>query len=124
MRRVLIALPTAAAALAVGIAVAGGAVPPKLSGTVGPGFTISLKTPTGAVVTKTTTLKAGTYTFVVKDLSSIHNFTLKGPGVVNKVITATGSTGTKTATVILKKGTYTYYCSLHASVMTKTFKVG
>src|ERR1051326_4875953 len=124
MRRTRFVLVAGVAALAIGVALAGAAVPVKVSGTVGPGFTIGLKTSTGKLVLKTTTLKAGSYSFTVKDASSIHNFTLNGPGVVNKVITATSFTGTKTVTVLLKKGTYRFYCSIHPTIMTKTFKVG
>ena len=40
------------------------------SGTVGPGYTISLK----KAGKKVTTLKAGKYTFVITDKASIHNF--------------------------------------------------
>ena len=54
----------------------------KLTGTVGPGFTITLKKGTA----KVKTLKAGTYKITVNDKSNIHNFHLKGPGV-NKMIT-------------------------------------
>ena len=46
--------------------------PAKLQGTVGPGFTISLK----SHGTKVKTLKAGAYTFVVADKGSIHNFVI------------------------------------------------
>jgi hypothetical protein len=62
-------------AIGVGGASAAGAT--KVLGTVGPGFTISLKSTTGK---KLSTLKAGKYMFVVSDKSSIHNFTVKGPG--------------------------------------------
>ena len=81
----------------------------KLNGTVGPGFTITLKKGTA----KVKTLKAGKYTITVKDKSNIHNFRLKGPGV-NKQITSVAFKGTKTVTVTLKKGTYTYQCDPHA----------
>jgi plastocyanin len=68
------------------------------------------------------TLKAGTYTMVVRDKSSIHNFHLVGPGV-NKSTTVP-FTGTTTWTVKLKKGKYTYQCDIHASVgMKGTFTV-
>src|SRR5438552_1192272 len=87
----------------------------KVYGTVGPGFTISLhSTLTGKTLVKT--LKAGTYSFVVKDKSPIHDFHLKGPGV-NKVITDVDFTGTKTVTVTLKKGRYTYMCDPHSTTM-------
>src|SRR4029453_3506562 len=49
---------------------------PKLHGTIGPGYTISLKNAHGK---KVKSLKHGKYTFIVSDKASIHNFTLKGP---------------------------------------------
>jgi plastocyanin len=113
---------SAAALLALGITTGAGATTtavPKLHGTVGPGFTISLKDAHGK---KVTTLKAGKYTFVVRDEANIHNFTLKGPGLNNKTITDTGFEGTKTVTLTLKHGTYTYYCTVHPTV-SGTFKV-
>jgi hypothetical protein len=121
MRSIRFAVLAAVAVALVAAAVSFAAVPKKLSGTVGPGFTITLKSSTGKVVTR---LKPGRYSFKVKDASPIHNFTLNGPGLVNKVVTATGFTGTKTAIVRLKKGTYRFYCSIHPSIMSKTFKVG
>jgi plastocyanin len=84
-----------------------------LIGTDGPGFTITMSKKT---------VKAGTYTIVIRDKSNIHNFHLKGPGV-NKIITATPFKGTKTVTVKLKKGTYKYVCDPHASFMHGSFKV-
>jgi plastocyanin len=85
--------------------------PTKLKGTVGPGFTISLKKGTA----KVKTLKPGKYTITVADKSNIHNFHIKGPGV-NKKITSVAFVGTKTVTVTLKKGKYTYVCDPHASM--------
>jgi plastocyanin len=85
--------------------------PTKLKGTVGPGFTISLKKGT----VKVKTLKPGKYTITVADKSNIHNFHLKGPGVNNK-ITSVVFVGTKTVTVTLKKGKYTYVCDPHAAM--------
>ena len=88
------------------------AATPKISGTVGPGFTISVaKKPT----------KAGKYTLTVSDKSSAHNFRLKGPGV--NVATSVGETGTKSFPVTLKKGTYTFVCDPHASSMKGSFKI-
>ena len=90
----------------------------RLTGTVGPGFTISLKYE-GEKVKK---LDPGTYVLAVNDKSSIHDFHLMGPGV-NKVVTAVSFTGTKTVTVKLKKGTYTYQCDPHSTAMRGTFTV-
>jgi hypothetical protein len=90
---------------------------PTLTGTVGPGFTISLKKGTK----KVKTLKAGKYTFKISDKSSIHNFALKGK--LKKVFTSVSFTGTKKVTITLKKGKYTYYCVPHATQMKGTFTV-
>ena len=49
-----------------------------LFGTVGPGFTISLRNEQGAVVTQ---LDPGEYRIIVDDRSDFHNFHLSGPGV-------------------------------------------
>ena len=57
--------------------------------------------------------KAGKYTLVVSDKSSIHNFHLTGPGV--NVKTSVAGTGTKTFAITLKKGKYTFLCDPHAS---------
>ena len=106
------------AALALASAAGSSAATPKLTGVVGPGFTITLKNGTKPVKT----LKAGTYTIVVSDRASIHNFHLTGPGV-NKSTTVP-FTGTQTWTVKLKAGKYTYQCDPHASAgMKGTFTV-
>jgi plastocyanin len=110
----LVALAALVAALVVPAAVA---ATPTLTGTVGPGFTITL-TQGGKKVTK---LTAGTYTVKVSDKSTIHNFRLKGPGV-NKT-TSLGGKGVSTWKVTLKKGTYTIVCDPHATIMKSTFKV-
>lgn len=90
---------------------------PRLVGTVGPGFTITLK----KSGTKVTRLKAGRYTLVVSDLSGQHNFHLSGPGVNKK--TSVGSTGKTTWIVTFQKGkTYRFVCDPHASVMKGSFK--
>ena len=122
MRLRLVALSSVAALVAASIAIGATATTtavPKLHGTIGPGFTISLKNASGKRVT---TLTHGTYSFVVKDEASIHNFTLNGPGIKNKMITGTSFVGTKTATLTLKKGTYSYFCTVHPTIL-GTFKV-
>jgi hypothetical protein len=118
----LVALPFAALLMAVGItsgATATTVAVPKLHGTIGPGYTISLKDAHGK---KVTTLKAGKYTFVVRDEANIHNFTLNGPGIKNKTITDTSFEGTKTVTLTLRRGSYTFYCTVHPTI-SGTFKV-
>jgi plastocyanin len=88
------------------------AATPKISGSVGPGFTISLaKKPT----------KAGKTTFVIRDRSSIHNFHLRGPGV-NKT-TSVSAVGSKSFTVTLKKGRYTFLCDPHPTSMKGSFTI-
>ena len=108
---------TVAAAVALVTAPADGARAKMLRGTVGPGFTITLKMGTKPVKT----LKAGRYTFVVTDRSKIHNFHLKGP--VKREITTLPFTGKKTVTLALKPGRYTYVCDPHVPPMRGSFRV-
>jgi plastocyanin len=111
MRKVSIAVVLAAIVAAV-VAVPVFAQAAKVSGTVGPGFTITMaKKPT----------KAGKYTLVVSDKSSIHNFRLKGSGV--NVATTVPGTGSKTFKVTLKKGKYTFLCDPHPTSMKGSFSV-
>jgi plastocyanin len=108
-------------ALALAVTIVAGttvAAAKTLSGSVGPGFTITLKS--GGK--KVTSVKAGTHKIRVSDKSSSHNFHITGPGV-NKRITTVGFTGTKTVTLKLKKGTYRYVCDPHSSDMRGSFKV-
>jgi plastocyanin len=116
MLRTRLALVTLLAGALVIVASASAATP-TLTGTDGPGFTITLKKGN----TKVTSLKAGKYKIVIKDLSNIHNFHLKGPGVDKK--TGVGAKGTFTWTVTLKKGTYKFICDPHAAIMKGSFKV-
>lgn len=112
MRIVLLAALCAAIA-----APAAFAKSPTLTGTVGPGFTITL-TQSGKAVKS---LKAGSYVFKISDKSNIHNFHLTGPGVNKK--TSIGGTGSSTWTLKLKEGTYKFVCDPHASIMHGSFKV-
>ena len=77
-----------------------------LTGTVGPGFTITMNKKT---------VKAGTYAITIHDLASIHDFHLTGPGVDKK--TSVTGTGTTKWTVKLKKGTYHFVCDPHRTIM-------
>ena len=119
MNRFRITILLAAMTGVLAIAAPSQAAPPKLNGTVGPGFTITL-TKLGK---KVITLKAGTYSITVADKSNIHNWHLRGPGGVNKEITGIGFVGTKTAIVKLVKGTYKYVCDPHFTSMKGSFKV-
>jgi plastocyanin len=92
---------------------------PKLSGSVGPDYTITLKNADGVRVTH---LDPGTYDIQVQDNSGFHNFHLTGPGVDKA--TGVEETGTQTWTVTLQDGTYVYVCDEHSSSMRGTFTVG
>jgi hypothetical protein len=89
-----------------------------LRGTVGPGFTITLKTAQGQVVRK---LRAGRYAIRIRDLSPIHDFHLLGPGVNKK--TSVQSTGSVAWTVRLRRGRYRYRCDPHRTIMHGSFTV-
>jgi hypothetical protein len=95
-----------------------GASTATLRGTVGPGFTITLKTADGKVVHK---LKPGTYRIGIHDLSPIHNFHLFGPGVNKR--TSVQRVGSVTWTVRLTAGVYRYRCDPHRTIMHGSFTV-
>lgn len=110
----LVLLAALVAALAAPAALAGTTA---LTGTDGPGFTITLQKGTA----KVTRLKAGTYTLRISDKSNIHNFHLAGPGVNKK--TGVGFVGKVLWRLKLKKGTYTFVCDPHKTIMHGSFKV-
>jgi plastocyanin len=83
-----------------------------LTGTDGPGFTITMDK---------ATVKAGTYTITIHDRSNIHDFHLTGPGVDKK--TSVTAVGTTKWTVKLKKGTYRFMCDPHRAIMHGVLKV-
>ena len=113
-------LPIVAAATAFALVAAGAAqsATPKLVGTVGPGFTISLKGASGQSVKS---LNRGVYLIQVADKASIHNFHLSGPSLDKK--TSVGGTGTTRWTLRLKPGKYHFQCDIHPSTMKGDFKV-
>lgn len=86
-----------------------------LTGSVGPGFDISLDGTDG--------LTAGDYTLVVDDQSSAHNFHLTGPGGVD-VSTDVSADGEESFELTLEPGEYRFLCDPHASSMNGTFTVG
>jgi plastocyanin len=116
MLRTRLAL-VALVAVALVVVASASAATPTLNAVDGPGFNISLKKGSA----KVTSLKAGKYKIVVKDLSNIHNFHLAGPGLNKK--TSVPAKGTFTWTVTLKKGTYKFICDPHAAIMKGSFKV-
>jgi plastocyanin len=121
MKRIALVLLTAGLAAAMFL-VSAQASTPKLTGTVGPGYTITLKK--GAAKVKT--LKAGKYVFVITDKAAIHNFTIereKGGPKIEKTLTGTSFQGKKTVTVTLKKGSWKFYCSIHEPEIFGFFKV-
>jgi len=124
MLRASLTLATALAillAIPAGTAFGQGAAVPTLKGTVGPGFTITLKR-NGS---KVKVLKPGTYLFLIADKSSIHNFTLNqvSGGRVVKVLTGSAFMGVKKVKMTLKKGKWKYFCSVHPTLMFGFFTV-
>ena len=83
----------------------------KLSGSVGPGARIALRTASGA---RATSLKAGAYVLTVRDRSKTDNFHLRGKGV--NVATGVAATGSKTWKVRLAKGLYRYFSDRHPAL--------
>jgi plastocyanin len=91
----------------------------KVRGSVGPGYTISLKDAQGAQVAQ---LPAGETEIEIEDLSEEHNFHLTGPGV--DVSTEVVSTGPTKFRVTLRDGKYTFICDPHPTRMNGSFTVG
>jgi plastocyanin len=84
-----------------------------LTGSVGPGFEISMGQ---------SEVAPGSYTLTVDDQATDHNFHLTGPGV--DVSTDVAAEGTEEFTVELEAGTYTFVCDPHSTSMTGTLTVG
>jgi hypothetical protein len=124
MRRLILSSLVVAAAVV--LAASAGARPamthPKLIGAVGKNdaFTITLRTASGKLVQ---TLPAGTYTFVIHDFSSLHNFMLNGPHGLSHTFTGISAITTKTATLRLAAGKYKYLCAAHPTTMFHFFTV-
>jgi hypothetical protein len=118
LRRFTLSLVALVVATAVVAPTFGSPTATRLNGTVGPGFTITLRTAAGAKVTR---LKAGTYRITVRDRASFHNFHLRGPGVNRS--TGVEFVGTRTWTVRLRPGRYSYICDPHATSLRGSFRV-
>jgi hypothetical protein len=86
---------------------------------LGDAFVISLTDASGAKVTH---LAVGTYTLLVHDRSSFHNFDLSGPGV--SAATDVDAVGDQTFTVTFVDGTYFFQCDPHSNQMRGQFTVG
>ena len=96
----------------------------KIVGTVGTAddgeaFTITLTNADGSDVTS---LAAGHYTLEIKDLATIHNFHLTGPGDVD-VTSEVDQTEDENYDVTLQAGTYNFVCDPHADSMSGSFEV-
>ncbi len=120
--RLVVTLAAAAALLL--LPASSSADSPQLIGTVGPGFTISLKAADGLAITH---LDAGSYQLVVHDLSAEHDFHLFGPAG-SGVDATTGPdlafVGDKTFNLVLPDGVkIDFACDAHA-VMHGSFTVG
>ena len=66
----------------------------------------------------------GTYTVVIHDDSSFHNYELDGPHGKSWTFSSVPFKGTKTFTLKLAAGKYKAYCSPHESVRFQHFTVG
>jgi plastocyanin len=135
MRRatlMLVLLPAALFLVACGgAATNSGAVPPEtiaeqttlagadLVGSVGPGFEIMLAQDGKAVAE----LPAGTYTLAVTDEAATHDFALQAPDGTITQITDVAFTGTRSTTVTLTPGVWTYLCQPHSTQMHGSFTV-
>jgi plastocyanin len=86
--------------------------------TVGPKPVITLKTTAGKPVK---VLRAGSYTFVVRDRATAHNAHLLGAGV-NRA-TAVAFTGTRTWKLTVRKGTLVFRCDPHRTQMRGTVQI-
>ena len=120
-RTVAVPLLAGAALIATGSASSASQSTPTLTGTVGPGFKITLKL-NGKTATS---VKAGSYSFVVTDKAAIHDFVLekeKG-GTFEKELTNVPFTGTKTVKIKLTRGEWEFYCRPHESTMHGDFTV-
>jgi hypothetical protein len=95
-----------------------GAALPKLNGRVGPGRTISLRTASGTLVKS---IPTGVYQIAVRDSTRKDNFHLLGGGLNRR--TGVKFRGSRTWTVPLGAGTYTYRSDAHPKLLRRTFKV-
>ena len=116
-----IALGLLAVALGVLIIAPAQAAAPKLVGTVGPGFTITL------IQGRQESHQAEGGQVHVRDRGQGVDSRLRpraeSGGKWEKQLTSVPFVGTKTVTVALKKGKWKYYCAPHESTMSGFFTV-
>jgi plastocyanin len=112
MSRITLALATTVALLVLAAPTFAATSANTLTGTDGPGFTITMNKKT---------VKHGTYVITIHDRAAIHNFHLTGPGINKK--TSVPAVGTTKWTVKLKKGTYRFVCDPHIAIMHGVLKV-
>jgi len=117
-RTAVIALASLVVLVGAGIAVAATS-PTTLFGSVGPGFSITLRDAQGNAVTR---VEPGEFQIEVDDKSDEHNFHLSGPGV--DVSTDVAAVGKQTFNVTLANGRYTFVCDPHSLQMRGSFNVG
>jgi hypothetical protein len=91
---------------------------PLLTGTVGPGFTITLKDAAGNDVTS---LPPGVYDVRINDLSDFHNFHLTGAGVDQATTVPFVGETTWDNVTLQAATTYTYVCDPHSFDMNGRF---
>ena len=111
----------AAVAVAVFTGSAGAASHPRLTGVVGKNNAYKISLSFNGKIAKT--LKAGTYTLVIHDDASIHNYELDGPHGKSWTFTSVGFKGTKTFTLTFGAGKYKAYCAPHEAFMFQHFTV-
>ncbi len=85
---------------------------PRIRGSVGPGFDISVRPREVA---------PGSYRFVIQDQSTMHNWHIRGNGVDRK--TGVAFTGTKRFTLDLTEGRYRIQCDMHPTTMVTRLRV-
>lgn len=100
---------------------AGAAMHPKLVGVTGKNDAFKITLSFNGKNVKT--LKAGTYTVVIHDDSTMHNYELDGPHGKSWTFTKVPFVGTKTFTLKLVPGKYKAYCVMHESTMLHHFTV-
>jgi hypothetical protein len=105
-------------AVLVALALPAAAFARPFEGTVGPGFTITLKRANGTTLRHTS---PGLHRFAISDRSGFHNFHLRGPGVNKK--TAIDFVGSRTWRLDLSVGTYRFHCDAHPTTMHGKFTV-